>query len=140
MYNLRQFTNFTHKQFRSGIVAALWSFGRARSSISVEPSSSLIDDKVRIVVSGLQARQAVTLEARILAENGEVFESHAHFIACKDGEVDVCSDASLGGSYTGVSPMGLFNMEHETRPGTEKGTAAYKERCHQAVQRGAEVF
>lgn len=125
MYNLRKCTNFTRKQFRSGIAAALSSFGRARSSISVEPSSSLIDDKVRIVVSGLQPRQAVTLEANIEAENGEVFESHAHFIACKDGEVDVCNDASLGGSYSGVSPMGLL-WSMKPAPGQRKGLRLIK--------------
>lgn len=110
MYTLRNFAYFTRKQlqFRPGIISALLSFERGRSVISVEPSSSLIDDEVRIHVSGLKANQAVTLEARIVAEKNEEFESHAHFIACKDGRVDVYSDASLGGSYSGISRMGLL--------------------------------
>ena len=43
--------------------------------ISVEPPCSLVDEKVDIVVSGLDPKQTVTLEARIVGEKGEVFES-----------------------------------------------------------------
>ena len=83
------------------LVAAL----RARLVLSVVPSSSLVDDKVEIRVSGLEPNQHVTLQARIVGEKGDVFESHAHYIADKDGGVDVCRDSSFGGSYSGVEPM-----------------------------------
>ena len=54
MYTLRNFANFTRKQlqFRPDIISAPLSYERGRSVISVEPSSSLIDDEVRIHVSG----------------------------------------------------------------------------------------
>ena len=93
--------------------------------VSVEPLSSLIDDKVRIRASGLQPEQNVTLEARIVGDKGEVFESHAHFIADKDGEVDVCRDSPLGGSYSGVSPMGLL-WSMKPAPGQRKGIRLMK--------------
>jgi hypothetical protein len=125
MYTLHKFTSLTRKHFRTGIISALSSYKRPRSVVSVEPSSSLVDEKVRIVVSGLEPKQSVTLEARIEAENGEVFESHAHFIACKEGEVDVCNDLSLGGSYSGVSAMGLL-WSMKPAPGQRKGLRLVK--------------
>lgn len=126
MYSLRKSISLAHGQFNRGITSAFsLPYRRARSSISVEPSSSLIDEKVRIVLSGLQPRQAVTLEARIQAENNEVFEAHAHFMACKNGEVDVCSDSSLGGSYSGISPMGLL-WSMKPAPGQRKGLRLVK--------------
>ena len=74
----------------------------------MEPSSYLVDDKVKIIVAGLQPKQNVTLQARIASEKGEVFESYAHYIADKDGGVDVSCDSSLRGFYRGVEPMGLL--------------------------------
>ena len=97
----------------------------ARPIISVEPKSSLIDDKVRILVCGLKPKQTVTLEAKLLSDKGELFQSHAHFIADKDGEVDVCRDSSLGGSYSGVSPMGLL-WSMKPAPGQRKGVRLTK--------------
>ena len=41
--------------------------------ISVQPVSLLIDDKVTIIVSGLQRKQNITLEARMFGDKGEVF-------------------------------------------------------------------
>ena len=97
----------------------------ARSTISVQPTSSLIDEKVRILVSKLEPNQTVTLETRLVGDNGEVFESHAHYIADKDGGVDVCRDLSLGGSYGGVEPMGLL-WSMKPAPGQMKGLRLMK--------------
>ena len=93
--------------------------------ISVQPVSSLIDEKVRIIASGLRPQQNITLQTRIIGYKGEVFESHAHFIADKDGEVDVCRESSLGGSYSGVSPMGLL-WSMKPAPGQRKGIRLMK--------------
>ena len=99
--------------------------GCTQCVISVQPVSSLIDDKVRITASGLRPKQNITLQARIVGDKGEVFESHAHFIADKDGEVDVCRDSSLGGSYSGISPMGLL-WSMKPAPGQRKGIRLMK--------------
>ena len=72
------------------------------------PKSSLIDKITKINLSRLKPLQNITLGAKVVGDKGETFESHAHFIAGKNGEVDVCRDSSLGGSYSGVSPMGLL--------------------------------
>ena len=76
--------------------------------LKVWPTSSLIDKITNINVNQLQPLQKVTLGASLVGDKGEVFESHAHYIADKDGEVDVCRDSSLGGSYSGVEPTGLI--------------------------------
>ena len=97
----------------------------AGCGLSVQPGSSLVDDKVKIIASGLRPKQNITLEARIVGDKGEVFESHAYFIADKDGEIDVCRDSSLGGSYSGVSPMGLL-WSMKPALGQRKGTRMMK--------------
>ena len=49
-----------------------------------------------------------------------MFESHAHYVADEEGKVDVCRDLSLGGSYSGVEPMGLL-WSMKPAPGQKKG-------------------
>ena len=88
--------------------------------LNLTPRSSLIDKITKINVSRLKPLQNITLGAQIVGDKGRVFESHAHFIADKDGEVDVCRDSSLGGSYSGVSPMGLL-WSMKPAPGERKG-------------------
>ena len=117
MYNLRRIVYFPTKPF----VAPL----RARSVLSVEPSSSLVDDKVEIRVFGLEPKQNVTLQAKIVGEKGGVFESQAHYVADKDGGIDVCRDSSFGGSYSGVEPMGLL-WSMKAAPGQRKGLRLIK--------------
>ena len=99
--------------------------GYTGCAISVQPVSSLIDDKVRIVASGLRPKQNITLGAKIIGDKGETFESYAYFIADKNGEVDVCRDSPLGGSYSGVSPMGLL-WSMKPAPGQRKGIRLMK--------------
>ena len=108
MYSLHGIARF----IRWPVVAA----SRRGAVISVEPKSRLVDDKVKIIVSGLEPEQHVTLEAKLIDEKGYVFKSHAHYIADNDGEVDVGRDLCLGGSYRGVEPMGLlWSMKPEQR-------------------------
>jgi len=88
--------------------------------LHLRPKSSLIDKITKINVSRLKPHQNITLGAEIVGDKGVTFESHAHFIADKHGEVDVCRDSSLGGSYSGVSPMGLL-WSMKPAPGQRKG-------------------
>ena len=93
--------------------------------LNLGPRSSLIDKITKIYVSRLKPLQNITLGAQIVGDRGETFESHAHFIADKDGEVDVCRDSSLGGSYRGVSAMGLL-WSMKPAPGQRKGIRLMK--------------
>ena len=56
---------------------------------------------------------------------GELFESYAHYVADKDGNVDVGHDLSIGGSYSGVEPMGLI-WSMKQAPGQKKGIQLFK--------------
>ncbi|NXF99757.1 BAAT acyltransferase, partial [Sakesphorus luctuosus] len=76
--------------------------------VTVTPQSSLADRRVQIHVRGLSPSQLVTLWASLKDEHGEHFQSRAFFRADRSGEVDPGTQAALGGSYSGVWPMGLF--------------------------------
>ena len=77
--------------------------------IAVHPSlTTTVDQKVDITVSKLSPEQHITLRARTIDDSKIVFESFAHYKADKNGEVLVSSQPSMGGSYKGVEPMGLF--------------------------------
>ncbi|XP_017694427.1 PREDICTED: acyl-coenzyme A amino acid N-acyltransferase 1-like isoform X1 [Lepidothrix coronata] len=76
--------------------------------VTVTPRSSLADRPVQLRVRGLSPSQLVTLRAWLKDEQGERFQSRAFFRADGSGEVDPGSHPALGGSYSGVWPMGLF--------------------------------
>ncbi|KAK7480356.1 hypothetical protein BaRGS_00028403 [Batillaria attramentaria] len=79
--------------------------------IRVTPNPSLFDQKVLITVDGLPSRAKVTLQASVhhsWRREDVVFVSYGHYVAREGGRVDLDKDPSLGGSFTGVEPMGLF--------------------------------
>ncbi|XP_052770008.1 acyl-coenzyme A amino acid N-acyltransferase 1-like isoform X1 [Mya arenaria] len=67
----------------------------------------LVDDKLHIKLTGLPKEKKVTVYG-FLEEEGKKFESNAWFETKSDGTVDLQIDPSTGGTYTGVSPMGIF--------------------------------
>ena len=69
-------------------------------SFVVTPRTSLIDETVAIRLHGLEPHQMVRLEATVV-ENRLKFESHAVYRASTTGVIDLETDASLAGSYTG---------------------------------------
>ena len=58
--------------------------------ITLWPKFSLVDKITKINVFRLKPLQKITLGARVVGDSGQVFDSHAHFIATKHGQVDVC--------------------------------------------------
>ncbi|XP_010221992.1 PREDICTED: acyl-coenzyme A thioesterase 1-like [Tinamus guttatus] len=77
--------------------------------VAILPSPRcLFDDPIQICVVGLLPQQAVTLRARLLDESGELFQAHARYRASSSGELDLARSPALGGSYSGVEPMGLL--------------------------------
>ncbi|XP_072485279.1 acyl-coenzyme A thioesterase 1-like [Notamacropus eugenii] len=69
---------------------------------------SLWDEPVAIAVHGLAPAQRVTLRASFLDEKGALFQASALYEADAGGQLDLARAPSLGGSYSGVEPMGLF--------------------------------
>ena len=93
------------------------------------PQSSLLDKVSKIYVAGLKPLQKITPGATLVGDKGEAFESHAQYIADRDGKVDVCRDSSFGGSYSGVDPMGLI-WSMKQAPGQKKRSFAEESRCY----------
>ncbi|XP_072485278.1 acyl-coenzyme A thioesterase 1-like isoform X2 [Notamacropus eugenii] len=76
---------------------------------------SLWDEPVAIAVHGLAPAQRVTLRASLRDEKGALFQASARYEADAGGQLDLARAPSLGGSYSGVEPMGLFwSMKPET--------------------------
>ncbi|NP_001084617.1 acyl-CoA thioesterase 2 S homeolog [Xenopus laevis] len=76
-------------------------------SMKVSPGHCLIDEPLRVSVSGLSPGQAVTLQAEMTDEGGEAFTSLSRYHAGSSGELDLSKCPALeGGSFTGVEPEG----------------------------------
>ncbi|KAK0145684.1 Acyl-coenzyme A thioesterase 1 [Merluccius polli] len=68
----------------------------------------LYTEPVQVLVDGLRSSQVVTMKARATDDKGVLFHACAVYKADSSGAVDLRQDPSLGGSYTGVEPMGLL--------------------------------
>jgi dienelactone hydrolase len=82
---------------------------RVQASISVSPRTALVDQPVAVTVQGLPAGARTTLTARAKDTDELTWSATAQFKATSAGEVSL-GQPSLGGSYTGVNPMGLFTL------------------------------
>lgn len=68
----------------------------------------LFSKTVQLRVEGLAPHKPVELRSKLVDDRGVTFKASALYKADETGLVDVCRAPSLGGSYTGVEPMGLF--------------------------------
>jgi dienelactone hydrolase len=82
---------------------------KVQATISVSPQTALEDQPVAVRVQGLPAGARTTLTARAKDTDGITWSATAQFTATSAGEVSL-SQPSMGGSYTGVNPMGLFTL------------------------------
>ena len=70
--------------------------------VTIKPDGHLLmDDVLELGISGLAKQQRVTLHA-LLKEGNAIFESCCCFTADEYGEVDLATQPSLSGSYTGI--------------------------------------
>ncbi|XP_034556131.1 acyl-coenzyme A thioesterase 1 [Notolabrus celidotus] len=77
--------------------------------LKILPSVRCFFDKlVQVKVEGLAPHRPVELRSKLVDDRGIVFKASAQYKADEAGQVDVSRAPSLGGSYTGVEPMGLF--------------------------------
>ena len=90
--------------------------GFSQVRLKILPSVRCLFDKlVQVKVEGLAPFKPVELRSRLVDDRGVIFKASALYRADETGQVDVCRAPSLGGSYTGVEPMGLFwSMAPET--------------------------
>lgn len=77
--------------------------------LKILPSVRCLFDKLlQVKVQGLAPHKPVELRSKLLDDRGITFKASALYKADQTGQVDLCQTPSLGGSYTGVEPMGLF--------------------------------
>ena len=89
--------NITNKQY-SKMQMSTKSSG---PTLSVLPEGQLlVDDGLQIKVSGLERQQKTTLHA-VIMEGTSMFESFTCFRADDGGEINLATQPSLAGSYTG---------------------------------------
>ncbi|XP_070613584.1 acyl-coenzyme A thioesterase 3-like [Erythrolamprus reginae] len=89
----------------------------AAPRVLVLPSPAcLYDDPVQVKIEGLSRFHEVTVAASLVDESGNLFQSRAYYRAGGDGELDLSCSPSLGGSYSGVEPMGLLWTLESTTP------------------------
>jgi pimeloyl-ACP methyl ester carboxylesterase len=76
-------------------------------TLEVSPGSALADSAIQVKVSGLSARERITITMRAAAYDGTPWSSHADFVADASGAVDLGQRAPVAGTYDGIDPMGL---------------------------------
>ncbi|XP_076153332.1 peroxisomal succinyl-coenzyme A thioesterase-like [Alosa pseudoharengus] len=76
--------------------------------LSVQPTRALVDEKCQIVVRNLPPKEQVTLHSLHRSEDKDYWEAFGYYISDENGTVTVMEDASKGGTYVGVEPMGLL--------------------------------
>jgi hypothetical protein len=77
-------------------------------TMTVSPRTALLDEPVNVSVQGLPDGAPTTITATATDAGGTTWSSSARFKASSSGTVSL-AQPSLGGSYTGADPMGLFN-------------------------------
>ncbi|XP_001520078.2 acyl-coenzyme A thioesterase 1 [Ornithorhynchus anatinus] len=86
-------------------------------SLSLQPSSRCLwDEPVRVSVRGLRPGQAVTLRASLRDESGEPFRCQGLYRADEGGRLELDRSPALGGSFSGLEPMGLIWALEPARP------------------------
>ncbi|XP_049479692.1 peroxisomal succinyl-coenzyme A thioesterase [Panthera uncia] len=79
------------------------------ATVTLEPAGRCAwDEPVRIAVRGLSPGQPVTLRTSLRDEKGALFRARALYQADADGLLDLARAPALGGSFTGLEPMGLL--------------------------------
>jgi dienelactone hydrolase len=72
------------------------------------PNPAFVDEDVRVCLRGLPGSTLISIHAATEDDQGRRWSSQASFRADSVGAVDAFAQESLGGSYRGVAPMGLF--------------------------------
>jgi dienelactone hydrolase len=98
------------------IAAYLGATAACAQILDISPRRVLMDEVAVIKASGLEPNERITIRARLVDGADQVWSSKAEFITDEHGVVDVSKQAPSGGSYKGISAMGLiWSMMPETK-------------------------
>ncbi|XP_061688705.1 peroxisomal succinyl-coenzyme A thioesterase-like [Syngnathoides biaculeatus] len=90
-------------------LAARWRTGSTPAPVlTATPIRALVDEQISIKAGFLPQHSPVTLCAQMRSEDGDLWEAFGHYYTSADGTVNLARDHSVGGSYLGCEPMGLF--------------------------------
>jgi dienelactone hydrolase len=93
----------------AGVLAGCGSSPPEDVRVSVTPASSLLDQPVHMVISGLGAGRMVTVGLSSVDYDGHAWTSQAVFQSNGSGTVDLATAPAVSGSYRGINPMGLID-------------------------------
>nr|CAB3225053.1 bile acid-CoA:amino acid N-acyltransferase-like [Phallusia mammillata] len=93
---------------RKEVAAIVRSLHKASPSVTVSPEQHLIDETINISFQGLPPSEDVSLYASLSVSNNTIYESSANYRTSLSGTLDLTKDCSIGGTYCGIEPMGLF--------------------------------
>src|SRR5580704_39419 len=82
--------------------------GASQPDLRVTPASGLIDAPFHVVIQGLVPGVRVRVSASRPDDQGRTWIAVGDYLADADGHIDVDVAPSLGGSYEGISPHGLW--------------------------------
>ncbi|XP_063331059.1 peroxisomal succinyl-coenzyme A thioesterase-like [Pelmatolapia mariae] len=81
---------------------------RQKPLLTAAPVRALIDEQISIKGRFLSQNYPVTVCAQMHSEEGDLWEAFAHYTTNASSSINLTSDHSVGGSYVGCEPMGLF--------------------------------
>uniref|UniRef100_A0A672FVE7 Peroxisomal succinyl-coenzyme A thioesterase-like n=1 Tax=Salarias fasciatus TaxID=181472 RepID=A0A672FVE7_SALFA len=100
--------------------------------LSVNPSRGLMDEKFVILVQNAPPDSELTVYALHQCEDGHGWDAFAHYISDATGRVNVSEDCSLGGTYSGIEPMGLL-WSLRPVPGSQPGLRLRKKNVQEPM-------
>ncbi|XP_029951682.1 peroxisomal succinyl-coenzyme A thioesterase-like [Salarias fasciatus] len=100
--------------------------------LSVNPSRGLVDEKFVILVQHAPPGSELTVHAFQQSEDGHGWDAFAHYISDATGRVNVSEDCSLGGTYSGIEPMGLL-WSLRPVPGSKPGLRLRKKNVQEPM-------
>ncbi|XP_055726191.1 acyl-coenzyme A thioesterase 2, mitochondrial-like [Salvelinus fontinalis] len=88
--------------------------------LTAMPTRALIDEPITLEGHHLPPHSPITVRAYMHNEDGDLWEALSHYNTDWRGVVNMTTDVSVGGSYVGCEPMGLF-WALQPAPGEREG-------------------
>ncbi|XP_067349424.1 acyl-coenzyme A thioesterase 2, mitochondrial-like isoform X3 [Channa argus] len=107
--------------------------------LSVHPSRGLVDEKFIVLVQKVPPGFQLTVHSLHQCEDGHYWQAFAHHTANATGTVNVAEDPSLGGTYSGVEPVGLL-WSLSPVPGSQPGLRLRKKNVQTPIEVTISVY